>query len=116
MACGSARLSALLSADDLLRRVTATLREQGRLDRTLFILTSDNGMNDGMHRWLRDKKTPYVAVFSTATETQMANLLEDLRPRHLAGMLATPMRWKVKDSWVVEVDGGGEVGEECRQL
>ena len=51
---------ALLSADDLLRKVTATLREQGRLDRTLFILTSDNGMNDGMHRWLRDKKTPYA--------------------------------------------------------
>ena len=31
-------------------------------------------------------------------------------------MLAEPMRWKVKDSWVVEVDGGGEVGEECRKL
>ena len=51
---------ALLSVDDLLRKVTATLREQGRLERTLFILTSDNGMNYGMHRWLLDKKTPYA--------------------------------------------------------
>ena len=34
----------------------------------------------------------------------------------VAGMLSEPMRWKVKDSWVVEVDGGGEVGEECRRL
>ncbi len=34
----------------------------------------------------------------------------------VAGRLAEPMRWKVKESQVVEVEGGGEVGEECRQL
>lgn len=32
------------------------------------------------------------------------------------GLLHDPMRWKVRDSWVVEVEGGGEVGEECRRL
>ena len=32
----------------------------------------------------------------------------------VAGMLAEPMRWKVKDSLITEVDGGGEVGEECK--
>ncbi len=34
----------------------------------------------------------------------------------VAGMLAEPMRWRVKDSRVVEVEGGGEVGEECKRL
>ena len=34
----------------------------------------------------------------------------------VAGMLAEPMRWKVKDSLITEVDGGGEVGEECKHL
>ena len=34
----------------------------------------------------------------------------------VAGMLAEPMRWKVKDSLITEVDGGGEVGEECKRL
>lgn len=32
------------------------------------------------------------------------------------GMLAEPMRWTVKNSWVTEVEGGGEVGEECRRM
>ncbi len=34
----------------------------------------------------------------------------------VAGRLAEPMRWKVKDSLITEVDGGGEVGEECLRL
>jgi hypothetical protein len=34
----------------------------------------------------------------------------------VAGMLAEPMRWTVKNSWVTAVDGGGEVGEECRNM
>ena len=34
----------------------------------------------------------------------------------IAGKLAEPMRWKVKDSVITEVDGGGEAGEECRRL
>ena len=34
----------------------------------------------------------------------------------VAGRLAEPMRWKVKDNIITEVDGGGEVGEECKRL
>lgn len=34
----------------------------------------------------------------------------------IAGKLAKPMRWKVKDSLITEVDGGGEIGEECHRL
>jgi N-acetylglucosamine-6-sulfatase len=49
----------LLPVDDLLRRITESLRRQGRLANTLFILTSDNGMNYGMHR-LPWKMAPYA--------------------------------------------------------
>ena len=34
----------------------------------------------------------------------------------VAGKLSEPMRWKVKDNIITEVDGGGEVGEECKRL
>lgn len=50
----------LLAVDDLLRQVERKLADQGRLGRTLFVLTSDNGMNYGMHRLVLDKKTPYA--------------------------------------------------------
>ena len=33
----------------------------------------------------------------------------------VAGRLAEPMRWKVKDNIITEVDGGGEIGEECKR-
>jgi len=49
----------LLSVDNLIRDVKAQLSRQGRLNDTLFILTADNGMNYGMHRFLNDKKSPY---------------------------------------------------------
>jgi N-acetylglucosamine-6-sulfatase len=50
----------LLSVDDMLRRVVRELRRQGRLNDTLLVLTADNGMNYGAHRYLHDKKTPYA--------------------------------------------------------
>jgi hypothetical protein len=34
----------------------------------------------------------------------------------VSGMLREPMRWKVKGSLITEVDGGGEIGEECKRL
>ena len=41
-------------------RVVNELDRQDRLDNTLLILTSDNGMTYGAHRILFDKKTPYA--------------------------------------------------------
>lgn len=52
----------LLAVDNLVRDVKAELQRQGRLRNTLLILTADNGMNDGMHRFLYDKKTPYATA------------------------------------------------------
>jgi len=34
----------------------------------------------------------------------------------VAGLLPEPMRWEIKDGWVVDVRGGGEVGEETKKL
>jgi arylsulfatase A-like enzyme len=50
----------LLSTDQLVGEVTRRLERAGRLDNTLLILTSDNGMTFGAHRILLDKKSPYA--------------------------------------------------------
>jgi Sulfatase len=49
----------LLPVDRMVGRVLRQLEQQDRLDNTLLILTSDNGMTYGSHRVLFDKKTPY---------------------------------------------------------
>lgn len=49
----------LLSVDQLIGDVVRQLRRQGRLDNTMLILTSDNGMAYGSQRFLHDKKAPY---------------------------------------------------------
>ena len=54
-----AECRALRAVDDLVGAVTAELDHQGRLEDTLMILTSDNGMNYGAHR-LNGKVTPYA--------------------------------------------------------
>ncbi len=51
----------LLAVDDLVKSVRDELSRQGRLDNTLFILSTDNGMNAGAHRLL-NKGTPYATA------------------------------------------------------
>ncbi len=53
----------LLAVDDLVAAVRDELARQGRLDNTVFILTTDNGMNAGAHRLLA-KGTPYATPIS----------------------------------------------------
>lgn len=48
----------LLAVDDLIGALRDELADQGRLDNTLLVLTSDNGMDFGAHR-LRTKSSPY---------------------------------------------------------
>lgn len=45
------RIEALRSVDDLIGTVADALRSAGRLERTVFIFTSDNGYTLGEHRW-----------------------------------------------------------------
>jgi arylsulfatase A-like enzyme len=49
---------AMLSVDEALGRVRATLAAQGRTN-VLYVLTADNGMAFGRHRW-RTKQVPYA--------------------------------------------------------
>jgi arylsulfatase A-like enzyme len=49
----------LLSVDELVGDVVRKLDRLGRLDNTLLVLTSDNGMAYGSQRFLHDKKAPY---------------------------------------------------------
>ncbi len=49
----------LLAVDDLVGDVVRKLDKLGRLDNTMLILASDNGMSFGSQRILYDKKAPY---------------------------------------------------------
>jgi arylsulfatase A-like enzyme len=49
----------LLSVDQLVGQVVRKLKRMERLDNTVLILTSDNGMPYGAQRLLHDKKVPY---------------------------------------------------------
>ena len=53
------RLRSMLSVEDLLERIVATLRETGELESTYVFFTSDNGFHFGNHRMDANKKTPY---------------------------------------------------------
>lgn len=54
-------LRSLLALDEGIGRLVGTLEQQGELDRTLFIFTSDNGYAWGEHRWDR-KAAPYEEI------------------------------------------------------
>ena len=53
------RLRSMLSVEDLLKQILATLQETGELDNTYIFFTSDNGYHIGNHRLDMGKKTPY---------------------------------------------------------
>lgn len=53
------KLGAMRAADDGIGRLLATLRRSGELDRTLVVLTSDNGYLQGQHRVDDNKFLPY---------------------------------------------------------
>jgi N-acetylglucosamine-6-sulfatase len=52
------RARSLLAVDDAIADMVGALRRTGRLERTLFVFASDNGVALGEHRW-RYKLTPY---------------------------------------------------------
>jgi N-acetylglucosamine-6-sulfatase len=53
------RLRAMLSVEDLLTQVIATLEQTDELSNTYVFFTSDNGYHLGHHRFELGKKTPY---------------------------------------------------------
>lgn len=49
----------LLSVDDEIGRIVDTLKQTGRLQDTLLMFASDNGFEEGEHRWPAKKVAPY---------------------------------------------------------
>ena len=56
------RRESLLAVDEAVARIVGTLREQGRLDETVIVFTSDNGYLLGQHRLVGGKSLPYRGV------------------------------------------------------
>ncbi len=54
-----AQAESLLGVDDLVQNVVRTLRQQGELNNTVILFTSDNGFLHGEHRVLQGKVLPY---------------------------------------------------------
>ncbi|KAF8979360.1 hypothetical protein BGZ46_005525 [Entomortierella lignicola] len=54
-----ARLQSLQATDELVERVIKRLEENGQLDNTYIIYTTDNGYHLGTHRMFAGKQTPY---------------------------------------------------------
>jgi hypothetical protein len=54
-----AQAQSLLGVDDLVANVVRTLRQQGKLQNTVILFTSDNGFLHGQHRVLQGKVLPY---------------------------------------------------------
>lgn len=52
------QVASLQAVDDMVVKVVRALQETGRLDDTLIVFTSDNGLAVGEHRW-QYKLTPY---------------------------------------------------------
>jgi arylsulfatase A-like enzyme len=50
---------ALLAVDDAVGRIVGALRATGRLDETMIVFMSDNGITYGEHRWTEKKIVPY---------------------------------------------------------
>ena len=53
------RLESLLAIDDGVKRVVKALKDQGELDNTVVLYTSDNGFMAGEHRIATGKSRPY---------------------------------------------------------
>ena len=58
----SQQLEALQSVDEWVGRLRQALAEQGQLDNTLIMFTTDNGYYYGEHRIRSGKQTPYTAA------------------------------------------------------
>lgn len=53
------RMQMLAAVDELVAGVIQTMQDQGVLDNTYVVFTSDNGFHMGQHRFVQGKGTPY---------------------------------------------------------
>lgn len=69
----------LLAVDDAIRAIVETLRARGELDETLIVVTSDNGLAFGEHRW-DGKSCPYEACTRVPFLVRMPDATHRIEP------------------------------------
>jgi arylsulfatase A-like enzyme len=72
------QIQSLQSVDRAVRAIVAALRETGRLEDTLIVFTSDNGMLWGEHRWHR-KSVPYEEAIAVPFVVRFDAMIDEPR-------------------------------------
>ncbi len=80
------RLEALLSVDDGVQKIVASLRRQGVLDTTTIIFASDNGLTLGEHRFPTEKKLPYEPMSKVPLLIRAPGEPNGVTRRHVVGL------------------------------
>jgi arylsulfatase A-like enzyme len=78
-------LESLLSVDEAIGGLIASLERNGELDDTLFVYTSDNGFMHGEHRITREKVFPYDASLRIPLIVHGPGVPKGLALDHLVG-------------------------------
>jgi arylsulfatase A-like enzyme len=74
----SRQIQSLQSVDRAVQGLVATLRETGRLENTLIVFTSDNGMLWGEHRW-HSKSVPYEEAIAVPFVVRFDAVIDEPR-------------------------------------
>jgi len=78
-----AELETLESVDDAIEAVVTNIQNQGKLDNTIFIFTSDNGYFHGEHRIPSKKYFPYEEGINTPLIIAVPNQVAQVDNTHL---------------------------------
>jgi arylsulfatase A-like enzyme len=80
---------ALLAVDEAVRRILQALRERGELEETVVVLTSDNGLAFGEHRWDR-KSCPYEECIRVPLLVRAPGLAHRVEPALVSAVDLAP--------------------------
>ena len=78
-----AQARSLLAVDDLVQNVVRTLKEEGVLNNTVILFTSDNGFLHGEHRVLQGKVLPYEPSIRVPLEIRAPGVPQGVHRRQL---------------------------------
>jgi arylsulfatase A-like enzyme len=80
------RLQSLMSVDEMLSALVATLASTGELDRTFIFFTSDNGQIQGQHR-MESKDAPYEESIGVPLLARGPGVPAGVARPHLVGLI-----------------------------
>ena len=78
-----AQARSLLAVDDLVQNVVRTLKQEGVLNNTVILFTSDNGFLHGEHRVLQGKVLPYEPSIRVPLEIRAPGVPQGVHRRQL---------------------------------